>query len=428
MNDLSEDLRGCYRAYVDLMAAVGHRVKQNAVVDYLAARYANRETVAAALRQGEEAPAEASERMRRLVRKLSSDLAGLLDTPEEAPEAVLQSAQAAPDAVRERMADAIALNGHAGYLEPRYMDAEELDALLEEREAADTGDLAFVKVVPYLREELAQRGYQFDEAEIESWFGEARTAERLPYCLKGLLRSLGGEFTTGLIPIERLVGDENPDEWLDRCRARLLFRSHSAMHKAIAEATTLKYDCVHKALSGRRKAKRIQAEIKYCLDKWLEEVDESPHPDLNDDYRGVPVEWTCELLPRIENRFDTKEQLYRCIAKKTGIKAGSVRRYFQANGQLKYAPLSVYRYARALAEESRTEPGEGEEEEEEVASYLEDACTRRVAFQLAQKASSALRQWKMQRDNPELEMEYRQLRRDLIAAIKEGWHSVPAGV
>ncbi|MFO7956271.1 MAG: hypothetical protein R6X33_04160 [Candidatus Brocadiia bacterium] len=421
-----EDLKGKYVAYVDLMAAVGHTVNQAALADHLADKPENRAPVLSALDRGEErAPAEAVDRMSRLTEKLSSDLWGMLegegDSP-ASPQEVVKAVRSASHGLKDRMADALALNGHSGYIQPRYMDAEELDEILREREAADKGELALVKLVPYLCEELSRRGYDVDQAQVESWFTPERSDQQVPYCLKRLLRSLNGEFSTGLIPMEELVGEKDPDEWLEDVRERLLFRSHSAMHKAIAEASTLKYDCVHKALSGRQKAKRIQAEIKYCLDKWLEEVDESPHPDIDDDYRGVPVEWTCDLLPALETRFDTKEELYRCISEKTGIKAGSVRRYFQSNGQLKYAPLSVYRYARKLADKTEARS------DEEPTSYLDDSCTRRVAFQLAQKASAALRQWKMQKDDPELEMEFKELRRELIAAIKEGWHKVPSAV
>jgi len=422
----AEDLKGAYVAYVDLMAAVGHTVNQTAVAEYVAEEPENRASVLSALQQGEPEPAaETIERMSSLTDKLSSDLWSMLEAnggSPASPQEVLSVIRSVPHMVKDAMADALALNGHSGYIQPRYMDADELDDILREREQADKGELALVKLVPYLCEELGKRGYEVSEAEIESWFSPERSAEQLPYCVKRLLRNLNGEFSTGLIPLDQLVGKADPDKWLEQVREKLLFRSHSAMHKAIAEASTLKYDCVHKALSGRRKAKRIQAEIKYCLNKWLDEVDESPHPDIDDDYRGVPVEWTCGLLPALESRFGTKEELYRCISEKTGIKAGSVRRYFQANGQLKYAPLSVYRYARKLAD------GPEQRQDEEATSYLEDPCTRRVAFQLAQKASTALRQWKMGRDDAELEMEFKELRRELIAAMKEGWHKVPAAV
>jgi hypothetical protein len=234
-----------------------------------------------------------------------------------------------------------------------------------------------------------------------------------------IVRGVNGEFRKELVPLEQMVGDADPDEWLEDARARLLFRSHSAMHKAIAEATSLKYDCIHKALSGKEKAKRVQSEIKYCLEDWLRDMDSGQDPDIDEQYRGVPVEMTAGLLPALERAFGTKEELYRHISERTGVKAGSVRRYFQDNGQLKYSPLSVYECARRLAE--------GKEETPAVRSYLSDKRTRQIAYSLAGKARKALAQLRMVGESAELEAEFKDLRRALIAAMKERRRSL-AGV
>ncbi|MGD2174505.1 MAG: hypothetical protein PVJ27_03805, partial [Candidatus Brocadiaceae bacterium] len=320
------------------------------------------------------------------------------------------------DVQRDRLADAVELNGHRRFVRRRYMPAEEFRDLFRCRQEEEESSFALVKLVPYLRRELQKRGFSYLADEIREFFREESDVAEVPSCLRAIVRHLDGEFSTGLIPMERLVGDQDPDEWLEQTRTELLFRSHSAMHKAIAEASSLKYDCVHKALSGRSKAKRIQAEIKYCLERWLRETREGKDPKIDDKYRGVPVEMTCGLLPALEQRYSTKEEFYRLISRTTGIKAGSVRRYFQSNGQLKYAPLSVYRCACELA-------GEDEEGPE---SYLADSRTRQVAARLARRTRAALRRWREEGDDPELELEFRQCRHQLIVAIKEGWSKVPS--
>jgi len=220
-----------------------------------------------------------------------------------------------------------------------------------------------------------------------------------------------------LIPLTELVGDEEPELWLERTRKKLLFRSHCAMHKAIAEATGLKYDCVHKALGGRQKAHRIHPDIKRCLEGWLESAERGADLDIDEKYRGVPVTKLQALLPALELRFKTKERLYRFFAEKVGVTTTSVRRYFQTQGLLRYVPLRVYELARDIVRDNgSTGP---------VQSYLEDLQIRRAAERLARKANEALRKWRQEHDEG-YEIEYRQLRRKLIAVLKEQSPNVAA--
>ncbi len=410
------------------MGAVGHTVKPTALAEALVEEEKEKEQIEALIAGEQEEPAEvpadrdAAERMQELLSSLREELCGMLrreadaDVDATATEELLAELQTLPAEQRERLADGIALNGHRPFIRRRYMGGEEFRQLVKDWE--QEAPFALFKLVPRLQQELEERGFSLETSRIRKFFQPDAELERVPQCLACILRRLDGEYRCQLVPLEELVGDGDPDEWLEETRKKLLFRSHSAMHKAIAEVSSLKYDCVHKALSGRSKAKRIQVEIKYCLEKWLKQSERDEEPEIDDEYRGVPVGWTCELLPALERRFETKEALYRRISEKTGIKAGSVRRYFQSNGQLKYAPLSVYRYARNLADgvptESRRE------------SYLADSRTSRVASRLAAKANAALRRWRASSDAPELELEFRQARHELIAAIKEGWHTVPA--
>jgi len=226
-----------------------------------------------------------------------------------------------------------------------------------------------------------------------------------------------GQSRSVLMPIESLTGEEQPDLWLERTRRKLLFRSHSAMHKAIAEATGLKYDCVHKALGSKRKARRIQADIKRCLDGWLETAEKGGELDIDDSYRGVPLEDVQALLPALLRKFQTKEHLCSFMSRETGLRIGSVRRYFQTGGQLRYAPVTIYKWARRLAEDGAPLKRGN--------SYLADQRTRQVASEIARRANEALTRWQSEQDE-EYEIEYRYLRRALIAIIKEQRVSAPA--
>jgi hypothetical protein len=421
---VSELVKG-YRAYAGLLDAVGYGVERTAVTEYLADTADERAEVEDVLSQamggeckGRQISAQVAERMQDLVRALQDEIARVGAGPgHAAPAEVADALRARPEEERERVGDAILLNGHRRFLQRRYMSVEEFRHVLSER--GDKGRLALVKLVPFLQRELEKRGFSMSEDEIGQLFDAACEERQVPACLKGILREADGEFSGGLINLRDMVGDEDPDLWLERVREKLQFRSHSAMHKAVADATSLKYDCVHKALSGRKKAKRIQAEIKYCLDKWLQEVEAGREPGISQDHRGVSVDQMHCLLATLERRFATKEKIYRLISAKTGIKTGSVRRYFQSKGQLKYAPLAVYRCAIGLANGEACELPRRE-------SYLTDNRIRHVARELARQVNEALDRWHCSADTPELEIAYRELRRALIVTMKDGREAVPA--
>ncbi len=370
------------------------------------------------LPEEDELPTRVVEGLGELEEALAAELRGAaLELGVELPagdEMLVEGLQALTEGDRDRLADALLLSGHGAFARVRYIDVPSFHAVLTPEH--DPECLALVKLVPYLREQLRLRGVSMSEEEIAGFFDPAGRGS-VPYCLKGIMASVNGQFSTGLIPLQDMVGEEDPADWLEQARQKLLFRSHSAMHKAISEATSLKYDCVHKALSGNKKAKRIQAEIKFCLERWLAEVDAGREPQIDDDYRGVPVEWTCALLSELEDAFQSKEEIYRVISEKTGIKAGSVRRYFQSNGQLKCAPLTVYRLARTLT--TRGGSAAPVRRRPRAASYLTDRATRQTASRLASRVNAALRRWQEHRADSDLELEYRQLRLSLIVAIKE---------
>ncbi|MHC4480846.1 MAG: hypothetical protein ACYS1C_07750 [Planctomycetota bacterium] len=413
-----------YRSCQELLEALGHSADHETMADYLTEDAQWHDKVRGLLAEavegdanGQRVPAEAVGRMLELEGLLSEQIshltAEILDVEEAPtdPHELKRELEGRAQAELDRLADAVLLSGHGRFLRRRYCSLSQFRSALQERD--DQRRLALVKLVPFLREELRKRGYVLTDAQVRELFEPGADEREVPYCLKDIVRGINGEFGVGLIELEEMVGEEDPDQWLEKLRVRLQFRSHSAMHKAIAEATSLKYDCVHKALSGRNKAKRIQAEIKYCVNQWLDDLEKGRVLNIADDYRGVPVEKVHALLPQLERKFRTKEEIYRSISERTGVKTGSVRRYFQSNGQLKYAPLAVYDWACKLA--GQNGHGNGRRK-----SYLADRLTRRAAKRLAQKANEALRRWRNGGEGPELAIAYKELRRALIMTVKEG--------
>jgi hypothetical protein len=238
------------------------------------------------------------------------------------------------------------LNGHRRFVQERYISVEEFQRLVENFAGDQT--VARRKLIEHIRKEFRRRGIEMSCATIEERFRSNPSVRTIPRCVKQIFEDLGQEYRTGLIPIEKMVGEREPEQWLEQTREKLDFRSHSSMHKAIAEATDLTYDCIHKALSGSEKAKRIQRQIKICLEDWLEAVERGEDLEVDDDYRGIPVEQVAALMPGMLEAFDSKEAVYRAISDRTGLRPGSIRRYFQSDGRLKFAPLSVYRAALRL--------------------------------------------------------------------------------
>lgn len=225
-----------------------------------------------------------------------------------------------------------------------------------------------------------------------------------------------GQEKSALIPLEELTEGEDLDEWLERTRQRLLFRSHSAMHKALAAATELKYSCIHKALTGSRKPQRIRASIKRVLHGWLAQVENGQEIHVDDGYRGVPAQWLQSLLPRLMRKFDTKQDMYRYLAKNSTVSPASVRRYFQADGQISCAPLDVYKSARDAALNGKARLS--------ADSYLSDEEVAEAAERIADRLNEAWERWQEEEDR-KAEEEYRRLRRMLIATLKEQRSSAP---
>ena len=310
---------------------------------------------------------------------------------------------------RDLLADIVALGEQREMVKPRKMRVEEFQELL--RDFACDQTLARQKLIAHLRGELHKRGIDMSCEAIEERFRSNPAVRTMPCCVRQIIKGLSDEFRTGLVPIHQLVGEMDAGEWLRSAQRKLMFRSQSAMHKAIAEATGLSYDCVHKALSGKRKAKRIRLGVKRGIERWIRNAERGQDIPVNDAYRGVPVLQMRAMIPTLRELFRTKEAAYRFISGRTGVRAGSIRRYFQNDGQLKFAPLSVYRVAKQLVDGEIKVP---RPEPPPPAKRKRIGAAERVA----RKAEKALGKWRRDRGNGELERSFKDLRRELIMRLK----------
>jgi len=215
------------------------------------------------------------------------------------------------------------------------------------------------------------------------------------------------EPSRSLVPVEDVTGGEKLSDWLETVRCRLRLRSHCAMHRAISAQTGLKYDTVHKALTPSTGAKRLRGEIVECLQSWLREAASGEALDIPDELRGEPAENLHGSMPALLKLMGTKQAVYERVGRETGIRPGTIRRYFQQCGPVKTAPLVVVRCVRelqALAEEGAP------------AAHASPPRGRRGQTNaLARLATEALREWRRSGGCPEMESRYRALRRDLIA-------------
>jgi len=263
-----------YQWYVSLLHALGFQVDDGALVQALGDSPQSCAHIAAVLRayrrgelNGELVDAGALERLEGLCEDLASKLASGPAKASPSWREVAESVRKLPEQERDALADMVLLDGHRAFVQRRYIGVEEFQRLL--REFAGDQTVARKKLISHLREEFRRRGIDMSCDTIEERFRARPTVRSMPYCVKHILRNLGEEFRTGLIPIEKLVGNEEPDVWLERARKRLRFRSQSAMHKAIAAATGIRYDSVQsRTLTSATRGCRWRRSASFCRPCW----------------------------------------------------------------------------------------------------------------------------------------------------------------
>ncbi len=295
----------------------------------------------------------------------------------------------------------------------RDVDASALRAALGNYSKGQ--NLARNRLVTHLHQLARKAGIRLSPSSIEERMRTATRAKSVPELLVRLVRELDGDFLSGLVPIESMTGKEEPSTWLEQAQDKLRIKSKNAMHTAVAEATSLRYDSVHKALTAPHRGRRIQKEIKDVLLNWLSKTGKGEELPINPRYRVVPCELMRSLKHQLISHYPSKGALVRAASEILGISSSCARRLLNGNGSARPVPMDAYAGLKKLLEAPPSDPARHRRGH----SYLSDDGTRKVAERLSRCAKQALRRWQAMND-PRLHSEFKDLRLQLIVTLKEG--------
>jgi len=410
-----------YQAYEQLALRLGFQVKKGVVrkhalksTDYRGAMKSFFSTTYAKRHANHTAPAGIFD----AIDKLNHDLAGVIRKkingalPKGTNGDIVKLAQnlkRVPPAKLAVAAEAVAQSDQSQFLKRAEIDIKEFQALLKRYAKGQT--IARGKLVRHLQTELKKRGEEMSLDAIEERFRANTKVRTVPACFADILRDLDVHFLTGLVPIEEMVGGAQPEAWLEDCRGKLGFRSHNAMHKALAEATSLNYEAIHKALTRPRPGRRIQSQIRDTLHGWLEAAGQGKELSVPDRYLGVAAEEVRKVLDELARFYPKRSRLYRDAATAMGVRSALLRRTHKAPEDRKTYPAEALRKLKEFAKTRKSAAG--------PASYLAKGGTRKLAARLSYRANEALRKWQQDRENSALRGAYRSLRLQLIIAMKQ---------
>jgi len=315
-------------------------------------------------------------------------------------------------AKRAALCEEIAGGRHSEFLRAQDCPIEDFHRVLEEYAQGQT--LARGKLIAHLRRELADRGLKMSRASIEERFRRNTKVRTVPPGLILVVRGLDGRFRTGLVEIETLTGEEPPGEWFEACREELGFRSKNAMHRALADATSVHYETVHKALTNPRPGQRIQREIIDTISAWREAVRRGERLPVSPEYRRGCSSEVPGLLRRLSRNSRSRREAMREGARALGVGPGKVRRTMDDNAEGGHD--FSQRGVRQLKELVKNREGRSHRP-----SYLIGTHARKMARLLARKAEAARDQWQLDPGNARLERAFRRTRLQLIMAMKEGF-------
>ena len=410
-----------YRSYEQLAAGLGFRVNKGAVrkhalqgTNYRGAMKSFFSQNYAERHRGHTAPAQVLKALDDLNAGLARVVRRKLNgaVPKAArhdPAKLAQSLVKIAESKRVVAADAVAQSEQAPFLKRTEMSVEQFHELLKGYAKGQT--VARGKLVRCLYDALKARGEPMSMDAIEERLRANTKVRTVPTCFAEIISQLDSTYLTGLIPIEEMVGDAAPEEWLEACRQKLGFRSHNGMHKALAEATTLNYESIHKALTRPRPGQRIQKQVRDVLSEWQALVDKDEPLPVDTRYLGVPAEKVRTMASRMARACANRNQVYREAASLLGVKSAVVRRtHTHADDSRTYAADGVRNLTRFL---------EGHRDQVPRVSYLARPGTRKLATHLSYRANEALTQWHEDRENFALRRVYRALRLQLIMALKQ---------
>jgi hypothetical protein len=185
------------------------------------------------------------------------------------------------------------------------------------------------------------------------------------------------------------------------------------MHRALAQATTVNYETVHKALTNPRPGQRLQKEIIDTLLAWREAVRRGER--LPVDARllaGRSGGEVTGLLRRLSRQARSASELYRAGARALGVGPATVRSAVAGGGDRSFSARGV----KSLKELVKQRENAGRQR-----TYLNAPTIRSAARQLAHRAEQARARWQAEPNNRALKNAFMVRRLELIVAIKEGY-------
>lgn len=372
---------------------------------------------------GASAPAEAV----KAIQELTGDLADVVRRAANGgfPKGVrkctcefLDAVASLPPGERADVAESVSRSRHKDFLAPGEIPVERFQELLAGYAKGQT--IARGRLVKHLQEEARKRGVEMSRDAIEERMRSNTKVRTAPACFADIVAGLDESFLTGLIPVEELVGDAPPADWLEDCLRMLGLRSHNAMHKAVAQATGLNYEAVHKALTRPRPGQRIQISIKRTLDDWLEKAKRGERPvaayvPARRSSPGRPSESARlrRLLKRLLRSFPGPEALHEAAAQALGVSPAEVPDFMERKG----APLRPTPEQLAAVKQL----DQNRRRKSYRISYLASAGTRRLADRLTQDTNAVYRAWASDPENATLRRAFRKMRLELIVAMKHRW-------
>lgn len=325
-------------------------------------------------------------------------------------DAVLKALRKLDDSRRSTIASAASTGKHADFLRTREVAIEEFHKALQQY--AGDQSVARSKLVEYIRAELEKLGIVISSASVEERLRRNTKVRTVPAGMIEIVRKLDTTFRSGLIPIETMTGEQDPGLWLEKSRQMLGFRSKNAMHKALAQATGVNYETIHKALTNPHVGQRIRVEIRERMNEWLDKAKRGemlPVQATQPSHEGAaPI--VRPILRQLAALYPCINAMYREAAHAMGVGASSVRRIYEGgpNGRVSKQGIAALR---GLLETRRNRPP--------ATSYLLDRAARKLATALAEKAERAKLQWQANNDE-RLHDAFKRWRLKMIIALKEG--------
>jgi hypothetical protein len=326
---------------------------------------------------------------------------------------IIQAAGKLPAAKVQQISCEVRRGHHAEFLKAGEVPIAEVHAALRKYSGDQT--VARAKLVEYIRVELDKLGVDMSVASIEERLRKNTKVRTVPGVMLDVVRTLGGDFRSGLVHIESLTGDQDPVQWLANCQHTLGLRSKNAMHKALAQATGVHYETVHKALTNPRAGQRIRMEIRDTLIQWLEKSKRgeplpfaATSPARNADHHAAAAR---PILRRLVPFYRHDVQLMCQEASQVmGVGVDIIRRVYDGgpNGCMTDEGIGALRRLLTQKRNSRV-----------ISSYLRDRAIRKTALQLSDRVESARRAWEESHDDDQ-HSSFKRLRLRMIMAIKEG--------